>query len=29
MIEEDKDTTLMAYAIYALKYYDLNNEFDI
>ena len=29
MIEEDKDTTLMAYAIDALKYYDLNNGFDI
>ena len=29
MMEEDKGTTLMAYAIYALKYYDLNNEFDI
>lgn len=29
MMEEDKDTTLMAYAIDALKYYDLNNEFDI
>lgn len=29
IMEEDKDTTLMAYAIDALKYYDLNNEFDI
>lgn len=29
MIEEDKDTTLMAYAIDALKYYDLNDGFDI
>ena len=29
MMEEDKDTTLMAYAIDALKYYDLNNKFDI
>ena len=29
MMEEDKDTTLMAYAMDALKYYDLNNGFDI
>lgn len=29
MIEEDKDTTLMAYAIDALKYYDLNDGFDL
>lgn len=29
MMEENKDTTLMAYAIDALKYYDLNNGFDI
>ena len=29
MMEEDKDTTLMAYAMDALKYYDVNNEFDI
>ena len=29
MIEEDKDTTLMEYAIDALKYYDMNNEFYI
>ena len=29
MMGEDKDTTLMAYAIEALKYYDLNNEFYI
>ena len=29
MMEEDKDTTLMAYAIDALKYYDLNDGFDL
>lgn len=29
MMEEDKDTTLMAYAMDALKYCSLNNGFDI